>query len=58
MKFNINHRQTTHFTFTHGGVLDIVFIDLGEVLGMTGDQRGDGKDNILAGHRDILDMGH
>ena len=58
MKFNINHRQTDTLHIYWTGVLDIVFIDLGEVLAMTGDQRGDGKDNILAGHRDILDMGH
>ena len=34
----------------HCGVLDVVFIDLGEVIGMTADQRGDEEDNILAGN--------
>ena len=38
----------------HSGVLDIVFIELGEVFSMTGDQRGDGEYNILAGHGEIL----
>ena len=42
--------MTPQPSLDHCGVLDVVFIDLGEVIGMTGDQRGDEEDNILVGN--------